>query len=210
MTQNKYGTLLKEIVNSINQKYQIDELAYLSMTSKIENPLRDKIAFELQKKLGENLIVCREWTNNKKSKSKADIAILNLNGIPEGIIEFKAHSSISGIGEWSSCLVNDIQKNQKLYNQTETIFVMLANFVNEIPKNQVFNQSIKYYKNIIKSINRKYSLELQKENWEKALTKKNVISDVTNYVIDAGKYQNIKVQINTFIHENIIINEQNN
>lgn len=210
MTQNKYGTLLKRIISSIHKNYQTDELAYLSLTSKIENPLRDKIAFELQKSIGKEKIVCREWTNNRLSKSKADIAILDIYGIPECIIEFKAHSSITGIGEWSNCLIKDIRKNQELYKQTEMIFVLFANFINELPKNQVFKHSIKYYDSISKSIHREYSLENQKETWEKSLDKKNIISDFTNYKIKAGKYQGIKVYINTFIHENIIINGQNN
>lgn len=210
MTQNKYGTLLKSIISSIDKSYQTDELAYLSLTSKIENPLRDKIAFELQKSIGKDKIVCREWTNNRLSKSKADIAILDIYGIPECIIEFKAHSSITGIGEWSNCLIKDIRKNQGLYKQTELIFVLFANFVNGIPKNQIFNHSIKYYDSISKSVSRKYRLENQKETWEKSLTRKNIISDITNYKIDAGKYQDVKVYINTFIHENIIINGQNN
>ena len=209
MIQNKYGILLKKIINSIDKTYQKDELAYLALTSKIENPLRDKIAFELQKELKENIIVCREWTNNRKNKSKADIAILDINGKPECIIEFKAHSSISGIGQWSNSLIKDIQKNQKLYNQIEMIFVLFANFVNEIPKNEVFNNhSIKYYDSISKSVDRKVTLEKQKETWGKSLTKRNVISDSTNYILDAGKYQDIKVQVNTFIHENIVLNEQ--
>jgi hypothetical protein len=207
MKQNKHGNLLKNVISSIHEKYQTDELAYLSLTSKIENPLRDKIAFELQKKIGKNKIVCREWTNNKLSKSKADIAILDINGMPECIIEFKAHSSITGIGEWSNCLIKDVIKNRERYKQTEMIFVLFANFVNEKPKNQIFNQSIKYYKSLIKSVDNKYSLEKQKETWEKSLIKKNIISDFTNYILDAGKYQGISVLINTFIHENIIINE---
>ena len=167
MTQNKYGKLLKNIIRSIEKNYQTDELAYLSLTSKIENPLRDKIAFELQKSVGKNKIVCREWTNNRLSKAKADIAILDINGIPECVIEFKAHSSITGIGEWSNCLIKDIRKNQELYKQTEMIFVLFANFVNGLPKNQIFNQSIKYYDSISKSVNRKYSLENQKETFRK-------------------------------------------
>jgi hypothetical protein len=133
-----------------------------------------------------------------------------MNGIPECVIEIKAHSSITGIGEWSNSLIKDIRKNQKLYKQTELIFVLFANFVNGLPNNQIFNQSIKYYDSLIKSVDSKYSLDKQKETWEKSLTKKNVISDFTNCILDAGKYQDINVQINTFIHENIIINEHNN
>lgn len=210
MTQNKYGTLLKNIISSIHKNYQTDELAYLSVTSKIENPLRDKIAFEFQKSIGKNKIVCREWTNNRLSKSKADIAILDIYGIPECIIEFKAHSSITGVGEWSNCLIKDIRKNEELYKKTEMIFVLFANFVNGLPKCPIFNHSIKYYDSISKSVNRKYSLENQKETWEKSLTRKKITSDFTNYIIEAGKYQGNKVYINTFIHENIVINEQNN
>lgn len=207
MTHNKHGILLKNIIRSIDDNYQDNELAYLSLTSKIENSLRDKIAFELQKNLGKNKIVCREWTNNRKSKSKADIAILDISGKPECIIEFKAHSSISGIGDKSNSLIKDFDKNEKLYNQAEIIFILFANFVNELPKNLVFNQSIKYYDNISKAIDGKYSLEKQKEDWLNSFTNKSIDFNFTDCLINAGKYKGVKVEINTFIHENIIINE---
>lgn len=207
MNRNKYGTILKKIINSIHQNYQENELAYLALTSKTENPLRDKIAFELHKILGKDKIICREWTNYKKSKTKADIAILHSNGKPECIIEFKAHSSISGIGKWSSSLINDIDKNKKLYSKTEMIFVLFANFVNKLPEQEVYKNAIKYYDNIAKSVKKEYSLEDQKEAWVKSLKNKNIKSELTNFVIEGGKYEDVNVQINTFIHENIFHQE---
>lgn len=210
MIQSQYGAFLKKFISLIHNKYEENELAYLSLTSKVENPLRDKIAFEFQKEIGEENIICREWTNNRKSKAKADIAILDLDGKPKCIIEFKAHSSILGVGQWANSLKTDFEKNKKLYNQTEVIFVLFANFINELPKNPDFENAIKYYDSIKKSIKKNYSLDKQVESWEKALERKNIISNITNFVIKAGKYQKSEVQINTFIHEKITINEQDN
>lgn len=52
------GTILKQIISSIADKYEPNELAFLALTSKIENPLRDKIAFALYKEFGNRKIVC--------------------------------------------------------------------------------------------------------------------------------------------------------
>ncbi|MHA7191068.1 hypothetical protein ACX80N_12340 [Arthrobacter sp. MDT2-16] len=58
------------------------ELAYLALTSKVEQPLRDRLAWSLFTKLPD-LVVTREW-------KYTDLAILDLHGAPLALIEAKA------------------------------------------------------------------------------------------------------------------------
>jgi hypothetical protein len=60
-----------------------DELAYLALTSKIERPLQDRLAWSLHTQLPE-LVVAREWR-------RADIAVLDASATaPLVLIEAKA------------------------------------------------------------------------------------------------------------------------
>lgn len=194
-----YYRLVLNIISTLEKKFQTDELAFLALTSKIENVLRDKIAFELHKELSKNKIICREWTNKKATKLKSDLAILNMNSEPELIIEFKAHSSISGIGEWAKPIQKDYEKNRKLYNDAEIITILFANFIDQIPSNQIFNHSIKYYEKLEKSVKRKITLTNQSEVWKNTIEKIGMKCD-KEITINAGQFENVNVYINTFIH----------
>lgn len=74
------------IINSFTnfvQEFQTNELAYLSLTTKIELPFRDRLAYSLFKELdAKNIIVSREW-------KRTDLALLQ-NGLPSVLIELKA------------------------------------------------------------------------------------------------------------------------
>lgn len=60
-----------------------EELGFLALTSKVENPIRDRVAWELHSKSDPKKgTVTREW-------NRTDIAILK-SGNPKQIIEFKA------------------------------------------------------------------------------------------------------------------------
>jgi hypothetical protein len=200
-----YNELLEEITKSIKDKFEKNELAYLALTSKIENVLRDKIAFEFHQRVGNEKLVCREWSNNGKVKQKADIAILNREAKPEFIIEFKAHSSIKGIGEWAKNLKKDYQKNNILHPESEVVFVLFANHIFELPDDSVYKNSIKYYQSIKKSTLKKYSTLDQLNDWKNSLKKNNIEYDLVDFKIDAGEYHKKQVTINTFIHKNIKI-----
>jgi hypothetical protein len=198
-------THLEKIIENLGNRFENDELAYLALTSKVENVLRDKIAFDFHKLYRNQKLVCREWTNQKETKLRADLAILNLNAEPELIIEFKAHSSIVGIGEWSKSLSDDYYKNKSRHNNVDIIFVLFANYIDQMPGNKLYMNSIKYYENLQKSQSRNYTIENQNEDWKKALKKKEIKCDIYNYIIFAGKFENSNVIINTFIHKNIKI-----
>ncbi|MGD1156452.1 MAG: hypothetical protein ABSA41_11545 [Terriglobia bacterium] len=70
--------------------FRKDELAYLSLTSKPELHLRDKLAFDLQNRLTDRL-VCREWRRH-------DIAILPRGSdVADAIIEAKVFYTFDGV-----------------------------------------------------------------------------------------------------------------
>ncbi len=77
-------SLDKEIICALNDlRFEEDELAYLALTSKIERPLRDRLAVRLHQKGSPKLIVAREWR-------KVDLAILDTNATPLALVECKA------------------------------------------------------------------------------------------------------------------------
>jgi hypothetical protein len=85
--------------NGISMKeIPTNELAYLALTSKIEIPIRNKWAYLLHKKLGEDFVVSREWR-------RADLAILESVPVskktkilvPRCLIELKAMYTFEGL-----------------------------------------------------------------------------------------------------------------
>jgi hypothetical protein len=79
----KYRDILDDEMKKIAISFNENELAYLALTSKIEFPIRDKLAYNLYKKLwGQGIIVAREWR-------RSDLAFLD-GGEPVFICELKA------------------------------------------------------------------------------------------------------------------------
>ena len=75
--------VIREEIARLDEGFRENELAYLSLTGKIEIPLRDKLAFKLYERLPPNgLTVFREW-------QRIDLAVLDLRG-PVVLLEFKA------------------------------------------------------------------------------------------------------------------------
>ena len=128
------GILEKIILESIKQsanEFQKDELAYLALTSKIENPIRDKWAYLIWRNLKEqkiNINVAREWTRpDKKEKTKSDIAIVQ-NDCPIVIIELKAMYTFDLIKTPKKRISNmekDEKKAKKIADKDTLIYTVL-------------------------------------------------------------------------------------
>lgn len=75
---------IQAAIQGLAATFAEDELAYLALTSKVELPLRDRLAFSLHKRFESisEVAVAREWR-------RFDLAILS-NGKPSTIIEAKA------------------------------------------------------------------------------------------------------------------------
>ncbi|MGW3847113.1 hypothetical protein [Streptomyces fagopyri] len=123
--------LLDDCLQSAGQTYAPGELAYLALTSQIENPIRDRVAYQLHLRLkGTRLDVGREWTgvdaegeDGTVVARRLDLAIVERWGrrsrryAPRvhGVAEFKAvrTSSAQTTGELNhvyKMVTNDITK----------------------------------------------------------------------------------------------------
>lgn len=77
--------LLKDSLEQLQTYFNNNELAYFALTSKVEQPIRDKLAFVLHQKIGD-LYTLREW-------NRVDIAILNETQEANTLIELTASHS---------------------------------------------------------------------------------------------------------------------
>ena len=95
---------LQDLLNRIPHYFEPNELAYYSAHCKNEQPIRDKIAWQLHKAItqdkeyGDRFVVRREWASDNHRESRVDLAILEMDANRENVervialIEFKAHS----------------------------------------------------------------------------------------------------------------------
>ncbi len=87
-----------DAMGCLGDEFRENELAYLALTSKVENPIRDRLAYSLHRAFGEGRDLCfaREWTmpgNMKKAKGKRggrlDLTIFQ-NEVPRLFLELKS------------------------------------------------------------------------------------------------------------------------
>ncbi|MFB7918544.1 hypothetical protein [Streptomyces sp. NPDC056061] len=96
---------LDSCLQTAGRSFEEGELAYLALTSQIEHPVRDRVAYAMHRRLeGTRLDVGREWTglvtmgkNGELAKRSVDLAVVEKpsrrsSRIPElhGVVEFKA------------------------------------------------------------------------------------------------------------------------
>jgi hypothetical protein len=95
---NWEATLRTEL-KSLHETFEAGELAYLTLTSKSEHAIRDRLTFRLQKRLqDQDLVVAREW-------KRVDIAVLNLDGEPQCLLELKFNLSCDIANQTRKCVV---------------------------------------------------------------------------------------------------------
>lgn len=198
---------IENIVSNISSKFQDGELAYLALTSKIELPLRDKIAFELHKKYSDSHLICREWKSKENNTfSRIDLAIIDKeNSKPVCLIEFKAKSVVRYEKEFTRHLANDLIKTRNLTrnNSVELYYIYFNNVINS--KNEfeeIFQNSVKYISHLNKTIkSRKGTAENSRINWNKHLDLVDLDSQKSKHIsINAGKYYHHNISIETFIY----------
>lgn len=86
----RIGEVLKEELKGLSASFIPGELAYLALTSKVEFPIRDRLAFRLHTRLGDSASqVAREW-------HRTDLAVLSL-GVPTLLLEVKAMYSFDAV-----------------------------------------------------------------------------------------------------------------
>ncbi len=167
---------------------QNDEFAYLSMTGKIENNVRDKLAFSLYKELKNDYYVLREF-KGQSFTDRTDIAILDKNDIVVCLIELKARA-VPGINkEFIQLLNKDISKMNNKSEKCQNISIVIFNNIVNLDFN---TKHIRYFE----------SKHLK--NFENLLTKikedNNKIQNETELIlskeikIESGNFYNTKIE----------------
>ena len=115
----EYQPLLLNILSQLSADFEIDELAYLALTSKPEFVIRDAIAFQLYRQLkSQGLLVAREWR-------RSDIAVLE-NDAPAAIIELKSmYTFDASKAGYQRAVVADVEKARRVANQETQVFALL-------------------------------------------------------------------------------------
>lgn len=138
--------LVKCFLATQKSLFHQNELAFLALTSKIENPLRDRWALKLFNEIGQKLLVAREW-------KRTDLAILD--GIyPKVLIELKAMYTFDAamyeknIDAYVNAMNNDIEKAKKIKDSSTDIYTVLLATHPKSPIPKKYTHVIKYSKDI--------------------------------------------------------------
>jgi hypothetical protein len=92
-----------------------DELAFLALTSKIELPVRDRLAYRLLERMRPTDRIAREY-------KRSDIACLQGSGQPCAIIELKACYSVDLVENadvWADFVKRDLEKAARLAKHSD-------------------------------------------------------------------------------------------
>ncbi len=126
--------IILDAINAACGAFVTNELAFLCLTSKIERPFVDRLAFQLfiQFEKNQSFQVTREWSFGRNKR--ADIAILCADPrLPaRAVIEVKAMGSFDPIrrGEvarqFPNALQRDLNRFQNFNNQTQIYSLLLA------------------------------------------------------------------------------------
>lgn len=206
------GHIINVIKETENSFYE-NELTYLAMTSKVENPLRDKIAYLLHRKFSKDFLVCREWKNRSINNNRTDLAIIDLKTQkPKYLIEFKATSLQSFEELYATYFKNELEKmNNVAEPGTEMYYIFFQNLPG-VRIDEKYNQAVKYFSFINNYFN-KYQNETIKETREKIHEKwySNLIDtrihskqNITKLTINAGYYYNLLLSIEIFLYGPIV------
>ena len=142
---------IEELVKVIQESRELfgeNELAYLSLTSKNESVIRDRIAYKLHLEL-KNSIVAREHSI-KAINSRIDLAVLENNDIKD-IIELKSmytFDAVDGLDKFIDSINRDFDKNSSLKSDTTSQFaIVIVTHPRSITSEQ-YKDFVKYYNSI--------------------------------------------------------------
>ena len=115
-------------IEEAGASFATNELAYLALTSKVENPIRDRVAWAMQSRLGPDLIVSREW-------KRRDIGVVEASDTDTAlaILEFKAgNAGETGVAtKFTSWMNSDLAKRRSDDANQDLFWVGLAVSVTE-------------------------------------------------------------------------------
>ena len=142
---------IEELVKVIQESRELfgeNELAYLSLTSKNESVIRDRIAYKLHLEL-KNSIVAREHSI-KAINSRIDLAVLENNDIKD-IIELKSmytFDAVDGLDKFIDSINRDFDKNSSLKSDTTSQFAIVIGTHPRSITSEQYKDFVKYYNSI--------------------------------------------------------------
>ncbi|WP_455537809.1 hypothetical protein [Terrisporobacter sp.] len=192
----KMNEMIKSIEESINL-FGEDELAYLSLTSKNELVIRDKIAYKLYLDL-KDLVIAREYSPRGIS-SRIDLAVLDDNKLKD-IIDLKSmytFDGVDGLEKFIDSVNKDFKKNQGLVNsEINQWSIIIATHPKQVPS-KCYKDYIKYYSSIKRYINQvdkpDYLIDIMDLKIRNSFESDKY--DVEHYVANVGKAFGIDVDI---------------
>jgi hypothetical protein len=196
------GEIIKEMCNVGNQ-FKENELAYLAFTIKIERPIRDKLAWIMDKKL-KKYCVTREY-GIEGTRKKIDFAIIK-NNAPKVLVQFKAISILPQltVDRTFNLMKDDFKKMRqfmrsfKKETKPELYFIQLVNIPHKkLDEEYKCHIAPSHYKGINNYFNNSADVkELKKQEvakWETRLTRERYCFKSGS--IDAGGFYDNHMQI---------------
>ncbi|HVU98724.1 MAG TPA: hypothetical protein VHE34_26055 [Puia sp.] len=200
-----FSTRLLSVLSNLGQSFHPNELAFLAATSKVEGPVRDRIAYYLHVALAPGVLVHREWRG--RNNLWADIAVTDEQNRPKYLLELKAHSAPTFEPGYSDLTRNDLQK---LFDagdeETELYVIFLFNHIyhpgNIDPK---FAYTIKYF-GLQNNASHKNGFAIDvsvhiKAHWERHLAKIGLPVETAHQGIriDAGQFYGMPVTVHAYV-----------
>lgn len=181
------------------ESFAPDELAYLALTSKIERPLQDRLAWSLHTRLP-HCIVSREW-------KRTDIAVLDGQAAePLVLIEAKAMYTFDVAGDavpntarYVERLRLDIAKANELdHKGTADIYALaLVTHPHGIP--QKFEGVIKYWAAIASSLRQSDPNALRRVAAETMARRLPTLGPMTSGSLDGGQAFGVEVAVDWWL-----------
>ncbi len=192
-------TKLLNIVAEIQEDFKDDELAYLAVTSKIEHPLRDRIAFALHKRLQDDFFICREWQSIKGNRT--DLAIIGKkDNKPKLLIEFKARSVPGYSSRYTEHLKGDLMKMANVADNGTSLYCVFFNTCIEKKIDPKYIVPVKYLNRINNRINEEKTINAMIDEYWIEYLKGLPKNKYKKIEIQAGYYYETPVSIIAYVY----------
>lgn len=147
MMNSSWSQRVAETMEGLDQQFSQDELAYLALTSKIELPIRDRLAYSLYRRFGndDGVLVAREW-------NRVDLAII-ADQRPRLLLEAKAMYILNIWDGYRDKLLNSVRKdladlkNKHSDERIERLLLVLATDCDSCPRESM-DEAVKYSSHI--------------------------------------------------------------
>jgi hypothetical protein len=171
----------RETLARVGDEFQTNELAYLATTTKIELPLRDRLAYILHRQFEPHgVLVAREWR-------RTDLAMLTPDGNPICLVELKAMYTFDAFGEnlyfFTRAMTADEQKARLLAARDTLVYTLLLATHLDGSVEPRFSGIVKYDRGINRGVAAHGSAQALQEvavqNVRSALAERDVVAEGT-------------------------------